>query len=222
MTPAFEEALARGVAAMSLPVDEVARGLLARFAERLLAWNAKVNLTAVTEPVELAEKHFVDSLALLPLLGPARTVLDVGSGAGLPGMALACARRDLRVTCCDASARKVAFVKAVSAELRLEVRGVAVRARGEPVREGLEPADAVMSRALAEPAAWIPLGSSYLAPGGRLFAMLGQKDEPGPLARLAEKSGLTLEALERFSLPLSGARRAIARFRRAGDVPRGT
>lgn len=222
MTRAFEEALSRGVAALGLPVDEVARGLLARFAERLLAWNARVNLTAVTEPVELAEKHFVDSLALLPLLGPARTVLDVGSGAGLPGMALACARRDLRVTCCDASAKKVAFVKAVSAELGLEVRGVAVRARGEPAREGLEPADAVVSRALAEPAEWIPLGSSYLAPEGRLFAMLGQKDESGPLVRLAEKAGLALEALERFSLPLSGARRAIARFRRAGDVPRGT
>ncbi len=52
--------------------------------------------------------------------------------------------------------------------------------------------------------------------------MLGQKDESGPLVRLAEKAGLALEALERFSLPLSGARRAIARFRRAGDVPRGT
>ena len=222
MTPAFEEALARGVAALDLPVDEVARGLLARFAERLVAWNARVNLTAVTEPVELAEKHFVDSLALLPLLGPARTVLDVGSGAGLPGMALACARRDLRVTCCDASAKKVAFVKAVSAELGLEVRAVAVRARGDPRREGLAPAEAVMSRALAEPAEWVPLGSRYLAPDGRLFAMLGQKVEAGLLRRVAEESGLVLEVLERFTLPLSGAKRAIARFRRSGDVPRGT
>lgn len=222
MSPAFEEALARGVEALALPVDAAARGLLGRFAERLLAWNAKVNLTAVTDPAELAEKHFVDSLALLPLLGPARTVLDVGSGAGLPGMALACARRDLQVTCCDASARKVAFVKAVSAELALEVRAVAVRAQGDPAREGLPCAEAVVSRALAEPAEWIPLGARYLAPQGRLFAMLGQKAEVGPLSRLAGESGLELEVLERFALPLSGARRAIARFRRGGDVPRGT
>ena len=222
MSPAFEEALARGVAALGLPVDSEARGLLARFAERLLAWNAKVNLTAATDPAELAEKHFVDSLALLPLLGPARTLLDVGSGAGLPGMALACARRELQVTCCDASARKVAFVKAVSAELGVEVRGVAVRAEGDPRREGLPIAEAVVSRALAEPAEWVPLGARYLAPEGRLFAMLGQKAELGPLARLAEESDLALEVLHRFVLPLSGARRAIARFRRAGAVPRGT
>lgn len=221
MSPAFEEALARGVAALGLPVDSEARGLLARFAERLLAWNAKVNLTAVTDPAELAEKHFVDSLALLPLLGPARTLLDVGSGAGLPGMALACARRELQVTCCDASARKVAFVKAVSAELGVDVRGVAVRAAGAPRQEGLPLAEAVVSRALAEPAEWVPLGARYLAPEGRLFAMLGQKAELGPLARLAEETGLALEVLERFVLPLSGARRAIARFRLAGAVPRG-
>lgn len=222
MSPAFEEALARGVEALGLAVDSEARGLLARFAERLLAWNAKVNLTAVTDPAELAEKHFVDSLALLPLLGPARTLLDVGSGAGLPGMALACARRELQVTCCDASAKKVAFVKAVSAELGVDVRGVAVRAEGDPRREGLPFAEAVVSRALAEPAEWVPLGARYLAPEGRLFAMLGQKAELGPLARLAEETGLALEVLERFVLPLSGARRAIARFRHAGAVPRGT
>ena len=222
MSPEFGEALERGLEALRLPVDAAARGLILRFAERLLAWNRKLNLTAVTEPAELAEKHFVDSLALLPLLGPARTVLDVGSGAGLPGMALACARPDLEVTCCDASAKKVAFVKAVSAELGLCVRAVAVRAQGDPEREGLPLADAVVSRALAEPADWVPLGARYLPPAGRLFAMLGQKADVGPLGRLAEEAGLALEVLERFALPLSGARRAIARFRRAGAVPRGT
>ncbi len=222
MRPEFGDALDRGIEALQLPVDLAARGLIVRFAERLLAWNARVNLTAVTDPAELAEKHFVDSLALLPLLGPARTVLDVGSGAGLPGMALACARRELQVTCCDASSKKVAFVKAVSAELGLDVRAVAVRAEGSPERERLPLAEAVVSRALAEPAEWVPLGAHYLAPAGRLFAMLGQKSEAGPLTRLAAEAGLALEVLERFALPLSGARRAIARFRRAGDVPRGT
>lgn len=217
MDPAFHKALARGVAALRLPVDGEARRLLTRFGERLLEWNARLNLTAVTDPEELAEKHFVDSLALLPLLWPARSVLDIGSGAGLPGMALACARRDLAVICCDGVAKKVAFVKAVSAELGLDVRGVAVRAQGEPEREGLPRADAVVSRALAEPAQWIPLGRCYLAPQGRLFAMLGQRVDAAGLGRLAGENDLALELLERFALPCSGAQRAIARFRRAGD-----
>ncbi|HEU4384893.1 MAG TPA: 16S rRNA (guanine(527)-N(7))-methyltransferase RsmG [Anaeromyxobacteraceae bacterium] len=222
MSPEFGEALDRGLSALGLVVPGEARALLETFAERLLAWNRKVNLTAVTGPAELAEKHFVDSLALLPSLGPARTLLDVGSGAGLPGMALACARRDLEVTCCDASSKKVAFAKAVSAELGLRVRAVAVRAQGNPSGEGLPLSEAVVSRALADPAEWIPLGARYLAAEGRLFAMLGQKAEVGPLARLAEAAGLALEVLHRFTLPLSGSRRAIARFRREGDVPRGT
>jgi len=222
MGPAFEEALRRGIDALRLPVDESARALLSRFAARLLAWNAKVNLTAVTEPVELAEKHFVDSLALLPAVAGARTLLDVGSGAGLPGMALACARRDLEVTCCDSVAKKVAFVKAVAAELALPVRGVVARAAGNPEREKLPLADAVVSRALAEPARWVPLGKAYLAPGGVLLAMLGREVDEAALARLGDENGLALLAVERFRLPISGAERAVVRWRRAADVPRGT
>ena len=222
MDPAFEEALRRGLEALRLPVDAEARSLLARFADRLLAWNEKVNLTAVTDPVELAEKHFVDSLALLPAVAGARTLLDVGSGAGLPGVALACARRDLLVTCCESIAKKVAFVKAVAAELSLPVRGVLARAEGRPEREGLPLAEAVVSRALAEPARWVPLGKAYLAPGGVLLAMLGREVDEAPQGRLAAENGLTLAGVDRFRLPISGAERAIARWRRAGDVPRGT
>src|SRR5574340_656257 len=154
MERAFHEALARGIEALSLPVDAEALSLLERYADRLLTWNRKVNLTAITAPAEVAEKHLVDSLVLLPCIEGARTLLDVGSGAGLPGIPLACARRDLSVTCCDSVSKKIAFVKAVSAELDLRVRGVAVRASGEPEREGLPLADLVGSRALADPEEW--------------------------------------------------------------------
>jgi len=222
MTPAFLDALRRGVAALSLPVGEEALARLERFADRLLAWNAKVNLTTITEPGELAEKHFVDSLALLRVIGGARAVLDIGSGPGLPGMALACARPELAVTCCDSVGKKVAFVKAVSAELRLPVRGVAARAEGRPDREGLPRADLVVSRALADPEAWLPLGVHYLAPSGRLVAMLGRDADEGRLRQVAARSGLVLEKLDRFELPLSRSQRALAVFRREGDVPRGT
>ncbi len=222
MTPRFREALRQGVAALSLPVGEAAFALLERFADRLLVWNAKVSLTSVTEPADLAEKLFVDSLALLRVAGEARTVLDVGSGAGLPGMALACARPDLQVTCCDSVGKKVAFVKAVSAELRLDVRGVVARAGGHPEREGLSRADLVVSRALADPEGWIPLGVHYLAPGGRLVAMLGREMDEARLRKLGAANGLLLENLDRFELPLSRSQRALAVFRREGDVPRGT
>lgn len=214
MERAFHEALARGIEALSLPVDAEALSLLERYADRLLAWNRKVNLTAITAPAEVAEKHLVDSLVLLPCIEGARTLLDVGSGAGLPGIPLACARRDLSVTCCDSVSKKIAFVKAVSAELDLRVRGVAVRAVGDPEREGLPVADVVVSRALADPEEWVPLGVNYVADGGTLLAMLGRGVERARLEELGSVHGLSLIGVDQFELPMSRASRAVARWRR--------
>jgi 16S rRNA (guanine527-N7)-methyltransferase len=214
MDRAFHDALRLGVDALALPVSAEALPLLERFADRLLAWNRKVNLTRITAPAEVAEKHLVDSLLLLPFLVGARTLLDIGSGAGLPGVPLACARRDLDVTCCDSVAKKVAFVKAVAAELDVKVRGIAVRAAGSPDTEGLPRADAVVSRALADPAEWVPLGARYLADGGVLLAMLGREADRSRLEKIGQSVGLVLSGLSTFELPLSRSARAIASWRR--------
>jgi len=214
MDRAFHDALGRGLEAFRLPVPAEALPLLERFADRLLAWNRKVNLTRITAPAEVAEKHLVDALLLLPSLAGARTLLDVGSGAGIPGVPLACARRDLEVTCCDSVAKKVAFVKAVSAELDVRVRALAVRAAGAPDREKLPRADAVVSRALADPEDWVPLGARYLSEGGVLLAMLGREADRAKLSEVGSRSGLVLSSLESFVLPISGAARAIAAWRR--------
>ncbi len=215
MDASFRETLRRGIEVLRLPVDARAEALLERYADRLLAWNRRVNLTAVTAPAEVAEKHLVDSLALLPALGPARTLLDVGSGAGLPGIPLACARPGLAVTCCDSVAKKVAFVKAVAAELDLEVRGVVARAAGHPEREGLPRAEAVVSRALSDPERWVPLGARYLAEGGALLAMLGRGADRAALEALGRAEGLALAGVTELVLPVSGAQRAVARWVRA-------
>jgi 16S rRNA (guanine527-N7)-methyltransferase len=215
MDRTFEDALRRGLDAFAIALPSGALELLGRYAGRLLAWNRKVNLTAITAPAEVAEKHLVDSLVLLPDVAAARTLLDVGSGAGLPGVPLACARPELAVTCCDSVTKKVAFVKAVAAELGVNVRAVAVRAEGNPEVEKLPRADAVVSRALADPELWVPLGSRYLADGGVLLAMLGRGADRGRLEELGRASGLALEDLREYELPLSRSARAVARWRRA-------
>ncbi len=214
MDRAFHDALRVGLETFRLPVGAEALRRLERYAERLLAWNRKVNLTRITAPAEVAEKHLVDSLVLLPSVAGARTLLDVGSGAGLPGVPLACVRPDLAVTCCDSAAKKVAFVKAVSADLALSVRALAVRAAGDPDREGLPRAEAVVSRALADPDAWVPLGARYLADGGVLLAMLGREADRARLEDLGRASGLVLEGLDAYELPVSRSARALARWRR--------
>jgi 16S rRNA (guanine527-N7)-methyltransferase len=214
MDAAFHAALRTGLEAFGLALPGGAEALLERYADRLLAWNRKVNLTSITAPAEVAEKHLVDSLLVLPAVAGARTLLDVGAGAGLPGVPLACARADLAVTCCDSVAKKVAFVKAVSAELGVNVRAVAVRAGGDPEGEGLPRADAVVSRALADPEAWVPLGARYLAEGGVLVAMLGREADRARLEAVGAAAGLRLDRLDAFELPLSRSARAIASFRR--------
>ena len=106
-------------------------------------------------------------------------------------------------------------MKAVSAELAPHVRGVSVRAAGEPEKEGLPRAEVVVSRAFAEPAAWLPLAARYLLPGGRVLATLGREADEDALRREAAAAGLALVGLRRFVLPLSGAHRAVATFRAA-------
>jgi 16S rRNA (guanine527-N7)-methyltransferase len=214
MDRAFHDALARGLEHLQLSVDPAGRALLERYADRLLVWNRKVNLTAITDPAGVAEKHLVDSLALLPAVAVARTLLDVGSGAGIPGVPLACVRRDLAVTCCDSVTKKIAFVKSVAVELGVDVRGVVARADGNPEAEKLPRADVVVSRALADPERWVPLGARYLSDDGLLLAMLGRDADEATLASLGAESGLRFEGLDRFELPLSGSSRAVARWRR--------
>lgn len=216
MDRVFQTVLTQGAEALGLRLSEEVLGRLERYADLLLVWNRKINLTAVTEPAELAEKHFVDSLALLRTLDSAQglELLDIGSGAGLPGMALACAREDLRVTCCDSIAKKVAFVKAAAVAVGLSGRGLVARAEGQPEQERLPRAAAVVSRAVSAPEQWVPLGCRYLAPGGKLFAMLGREAGEDQLRALGTANGLELEVVDRFQLPVSGAQRAIARWRR--------
>ncbi len=212
MDQAFEQLLRAGADALGLALDDGAVGRMVRYADRLLAWNRKVNLTAITDPREVAEKHFLDSLVLLPALAGRRTLLDVGSGAGFPGMAVACARPDLSVTCCDSVMKKVAFVKATAVELGVDVRGVAARASGTPATDGLPVCEAVVSRALADPDRWVELGAGYVAPGGLLLGMLGKGMDREHLEALGRARGLVLLGVDQFELPFSRAPRAVVRW----------
>jgi len=213
MNAAFRETLQSGARALGLSLGAPACELLERYADRLLAWNEKLSLTAISAPAEVAEKHVLDSLLVLGSLGGARTVLDVGSGAGLPGIPLACARSDLEVVCCDSVAKRVAFVKAIAAELGLTgLRGVVARARGYPEAEQLPRAEVVVSRALSDPEAWVPLGKCYLAPGGAVLAMLGRRDDERELREIGAAAGLSLAGVRRYELPFSRSARAIARW----------
>jgi len=182
---------------------------LGRHVDLMLKWNRSVNLTAITDPDEVAEKHVLDSLAVVPLL-PSGSLLDAGTGAGFPGIPVAIARPDLEVVLVDSVQKKVAFLKSVLAELRLPgARAVAVRLRGDPAAEHLPRVRAAVSRAVAEPGAWLALAEEYVLPGGLAFCMLGPSD-PVP-----DRHGdLVLQRELGYRLPFSRAQRRVAIFQR--------
>jgi len=209
---ALQTRLVEGAAALGVTLPESAASLLLRYSAELLRWNAKVNLTAITDPAEVVEKHLLDSLAVAPEVAGAGTLLDMGCGAGLPGLPLKVLQPELGVTLVDSVAKKIGFVKAAVAALGLQgVTAVHQRLAGHPDAEGLPRAGVVISRAFTELPAFLPLAAPYLAePGGRVVAMLGKA--PDDLAAAAARAGLRLQALRRYALPFSGAERHVAVF----------
>lgn len=164
------ELFARGLDEMGLAVAEVSRRRLIEYLRLLEKWNQVYNLTAIRDLKKAVAVHLLDSLALSPYVGTGR-VLDVGSGAGLPGIPLAVVRPELAVTLLDSSHKKAAFLRQAVSELGLKNAKVICQ-RVESWRPE-ESFDCVVSRAFSEIAEFVTLSHHLLAPKGVLAAMKG-------------------------------------------------
>jgi len=169
--------LAGGLAELGLDVPARARQKLTAYVELLSKWNRIYNLTAIREPERMVTHHVLDSLSVLPALVPLLAVptgvrlLDVGAGAGLPGIPLAIARPDWDVTLLDSSQKKVAFMTQTAIELELaNIQALAERVEAFAAPK---PFDVVIARAFSALAAFVQCSARHLAPGGRLVAMKG-------------------------------------------------
>ena len=200
-----------GADAWGLELSDRQLAQFARYADLLLEWNAtRMNLTRLTSPRDVAVKHFLDSLALLTVLTPpagART-LDVGTGAGLPGLALKIARPDLRLTLLDGTAKKLGFCRAVADALGLlDVETVHARAEDAARRPELAGRfDLVTARAVAPLERLWPWLAPFLAPGGTAAAFKGSgvAEEMAAARPVARRLGLTLTLPAAFTLPGAG------------------
>lgn len=163
--------VADGLSAMGLDLPPEAPARFTAYLELIAKWNRVHNLTAVREPGQMVVLHLLDSLSVLPHLGAAKSLLDVGTGAGLPGIPLAIARPELAVTLLDASHKKASFLQQAKTELGLANVTVAC----ERVEQWRPPApfDVVVSRAFAELSEFVSQARHLLAPGGMLLAMKG-------------------------------------------------
>jgi len=183
MDAAALAALNEGSGRLGIELNSVQLERLDRYVSLLLRWNARIKLTSVTRPLEIVDKHLLDSLAVVTVLGGARDVVDIGSGAGLPGLVLAAVVPGLAVTVVESIHKKAAFLEAVRRELGLE-RVEVVAGRMEEVIAAGRRFSAAVSRATFAPEEWLARGEALVAPGGRLIAMVvdGAAQTPDALA----------------------------------------
>ncbi len=207
----WRQALGPGLKALGVTLPPGAEARFLAFTELLLQWNKAYNLTAVRDPDEVLTKHLLDSLAVLPYV-TGSPVLDVGTGAGLPGIPLALALPDTRFVLLDSNGKKTRFITHAAAMLPLP-NVTAVQARVEDYRPEA-PFATVLSRAFASLKDFAVLAGGLVAPGGRLLAMKGAPDE----AELRElPPGFRLVGVHPLKVPGLDAERCVVEIRKDGN-----
>ncbi len=171
---ALESRLSAGLGKLGLALAPGQVAALEALVAELADWNTRVNLTAITDPAEVVDKHLLDSLAVLPWLR-GHTVADVGSGAGFPGLPLAIADPERRYTLIESTGKKVKFMRHVVERLALPNVEV-LQGRAEALKPS--PAfDTVISRALGSLSDFVRVAGHLAGRGGRLLAMKGKVPE---------------------------------------------
>lgn len=182
------------------------------YMEQLQEWNQKINLTAITKPDEILQKHFIDSLTILPYLKANASVIDVGTGAGFPGIPIKIAEETISITLLDALGKRVNFLNEVIKKIGLSnINSFHLRAEeGAKDLKLREQFDVAVSRAVAP----LPTLVEYLLPfvkiGGRCICMKGSNVEEIDHSKKAiEILGGKIERISEFALPNSDIRRTI-------------
>ncbi|SMG02605.1 16S rRNA (guanine(527)-N(7))-methyltransferase RsmG [Burkholderia singularis] len=206
----LEALLSNGANALGVALSDEQRNALLNYVELLAKWNAVYNLTAIRDPHQMLIQHILDSLSIVPYIGvrAASSVLDVGSGGGLPGIVLAIALPEWQVTLNDIVHKKSAFQTQAKAELKLGNLSV-VTGRVETLHPGKAipgKFDVIVSRAFADLADFVTLARHLVAPGGSIWAMKGVHPED-EISRLP--AGARVKQVIRLTVPLLDAQRHL-------------
>ncbi|MGB2046441.1 MAG: 16S rRNA (guanine(527)-N(7))-methyltransferase RsmG [Psychrobacter celer] len=167
--PALADTLAQAINELGLSLSETQQRMLLLYLDQLLLWNKAYNLTAITDPKEALIKHVIDCLAIIPHL-PSGSLLDIGTGAGLPAVIIAICQPERACTALDSNQKKIRFIKQISSELGLH--------NMQPIASRIEAHEAsyevVTSRAFASLIDFVHVAQPRLAAEGRLCAMKGK------------------------------------------------
>ena len=185
----------------------------------LADWNTRVNLTAITEPEDVAKKHFLDSLAAAPYLKPNASIVDVGTGAGFPGLPLLILRPDLKVTLMDSLQKRLVFLEAVCKELKLKAE--LVHARAEDAGQNpkyREKFDVALTRAVSALPVLCELTLPLVKVGGTSIAYKGDSAEE--LAASGNALSVLHATAERVVIPADYGARELVILTKNGTTPK--
>ena len=207
---AWIELLHTGAAELGVALSDEQIDRLADYVALLAKWNTVYNLTAIRDPRQMLIQHILDSLSIVPHLAAheGRSILDVGSGGGLPGIVLAIALPERSVTLNDIVQKKTAFQAQAKAELKLQNLSV-VTGRVENLRPGVDVPgkfDAIVSRAFAELADFVTLARHLVSERGSIWAMKGLRPD-AEIDRLP--AGARVAQIVRLRVPSLDAERHL-------------
>ena len=198
--------LCEGLPLLGLELSENAADTLCAFGEGVVKQNEVMNLTAITEPDKVARLHLLDSLTLLTLENfKGKTVIDVGCGAGFPGVPLKIACPEAKVTLLDSLGKRMNWLESFLPTLGITARYITARAE-EAVTEHREAFDYATSRAVARLNILLELTAPYVRVGGKVLAMKGTAamEELEEAKGAIQKLGLQLEKVQQFPIEDTG------------------
>lgn len=203
-----KQKLQEGLTALGLTLTTAQQLLLLEYVALLKKWNGTYNLTALRDEQTMISHHILDSLTLLPYIEQASTLMDVGSGGGMPGIPAAICRPDLQITLLDANTKKTAFLQQAVIELGLKnVRVISGRVEAAADCR----ADVITSRAFAELADFVNWTEHLLKDGGYWAAMKGVYPQE-EIDKLPES--VAVEKVEALHVPQLNAERHIVIIRK--------
>lgn len=210
----FKEALREKASESGLTVTDGMLEKFEKYFKMLTEWNKKMNLTAITEPMDVIYKHFIDCMTLFKYadIQNGAAVVDVGTGAGFPGAVMAIYRSDLKITLIDSLNKRVNFLNELNSQLDLGMNIYHLRAEDGAKRpEFREKFDVVVSRAVAQLNILSEYCLAYIKVGGHFYAMKGpQIPEEAEAARNAvSHMGGKIKRIINYAL-VNGEGRAIA------------
>lgn len=210
-----EELLVKGAEAFGIRLNQEQVESFDLYLRELLKWNQKINLTAIRSEKGIVLKHFLDSLSVFPYLSKTASLLDIGSGAGFPGIPLRIVQPSLEITLIDSVRKKVDFQRHIIRMLGLKgTEAIHGRIQDKEILQSMtERFDTVISRAFSNLQTLLLLAFPFLKKGGILLAMKGELEkEEIRLFSEEEETRYRLQRTASFVLPKSSFKRSILLF----------